>query len=105
VVVFDRLLKFDIHRLNKSEIRSGGYVIDTLEAAVWCLLTTGSYSEAVLRAVNLGSDTDTTAAVTGGLAGMLYGYDDIPAEWVTQIARKDDIANLSERLALSFQPA
>lgn len=102
VVVFDRLLKFDIHRLTKSEIRSGGYVIDTLEAAIWCLLTTGSYSEAVLRAVNLGQDTDTTAAVTGGLAGLLYGYDSIPEEWITQIARKDDIAELAERLAQSL---
>ncbi|HPE23369.1 MAG TPA: ADP-ribosylglycohydrolase family protein [Bacteroidales bacterium] len=102
VVVFDRLLKFDIHRLTKSEIRSGGYVIDTLEAAIWCLLTTGSYSEAVLRAVNLGQDTDTTAAVTGGLAGLLYGYDSIPEEWITQIARKDDITELAERLAQSL---
>lgn len=99
VVIFDRLLKYDIHRLPEAEIRSSGYVIDTLEAAVWCLLTTDSYSEAVLRAVNLGQDTDTTAAVTGGLAGLLYGYDGIPAEWITQIARKGDIANLAERLA------
>ena len=99
VVIFDRLLKYDVHRLPEAEIRSSGYVIDTLEAAVWCLLTTDSYSEAVLRAVNLGQDTDTTAAVTGGLAGLLYGYDAIPAEWITRIARKDDIANLAERLA------
>lgn len=102
VVVFDRLLKYDISRLTETEIRSGGYVIDTLEAAIWCLLTTGSYSEAVLRAVNLGQDTDTTAAVTGGLAGLLYGYDSIPEEWITQIARKDDIAELAERLAQSL---
>jgi len=99
VVIFDRLLKYDIHRLAEAEIQSSGYVIDTLEAAAWCLLTTDSYSEAVLRAVNLGQDTDTTAAVTGGLAGLLYGYDGIPAEWIRQIARKDDIANLAERLA------
>ena len=99
VVIFDRLLKYDIHRLPEAEIRSSGYVVDTLEAAVWCLLNTDSYPAAVLRAVNLGQDTDTTAAVTGGLAGLLYGYDGIPEEWITQIARKDDIANLAERLA------
>ena len=102
VVIFDRLLKYDIYRLPEAEIRSSGYVIDTLEAAVWCLLTTDSYPAAVLRAVNLGQDTDTTAVVTGGLAGLLYGYDAIPAEWITQIARKDDIANLAERLADSL---
>jgi len=105
IVVFDRLLKYDIARLPEEEIHSSGYVIHTLEAAIWCLLTTGSYREAVLRAVNLGRDTDTTAAVTGGLAGLLYGYDTIPEEWITQIARRDDIANLAERLALSLQPA
>ncbi len=98
VLVFDRLLKDDIHRLTEETIQSGGYVIHTLEAAVWCLLTTDSYSEAVLRAVNLGHDTDTTAAVTGGLAGLLYGYNSIPEEWTAQLARRDDIENLAERL-------
>jgi ADP-ribosylglycohydrolase len=63
-----------------------------------CLLTTDSYKEAVLKAVNLGNDTDTTGAVTGGLAGLLYGFENIPKNWVEQIARKDDIENLSKRL-------
>jgi len=102
VVIFDRLLKYDIHRLPESEIRSSGYVIDTLEAAVWCLLTTDSYSEAVLRAVNLGQDTDTTAAVTGGLAGLLYGYDAVPASWLNRIMRRKDIEDLAERLAATL---
>jgi len=102
VVVFDRLLKYDIFRLPESGIRSSGYVIDTLEAAVWCLLTTGTFSEAVLRAVNLGHDTDTTAAVTGGLAGLLYGFDSIPDSWVKQVARSDDIEELAEKLAASL---
>jgi ADP-ribosylglycohydrolase len=102
VVVFDSLLKYDINRLPEREINSSGYVIDTLEASVWCLLNTGNYSEAVLRAVNLGGDTDTTAAVTGGLAGLLYGYDGIPAEWIRQTARNEDILHLSERLAASL---
>lgn len=99
VVVFDRLLKDDIYLLPEADIQSSGYVIHTLEAAVWCLLTTDSYSEAVLRAVNLGHDTDTTAAVTGGLAGLLYGYDDTPEAWIRQTARKDDIEDLAERLS------
>ena len=73
----------------EAEIRSSGYVVDTLEAAVWCLVNSGSYSEAVLKAVNLGSDTDTVAAVTGGLAGLYYGIEGIPEEWVASIQRKE----------------
>lgn len=82
-----------IHTLDKNEIRSTGFVIDTLEAAVWALATTGSYREAVLNAVNLGDDTDTVAAVTGGLAGILYGYEAIPGEWIETLRGKDIIEN------------
>jgi ADP-ribosyl-[dinitrogen reductase] hydrolase len=69
-----------------------------LEASIWCLLTTGTYQDAVLKAVNLGSDTDTTGAVTGGLAGLLYGFDGIPAHWVAQLARRQDIEGLANRV-------
>lgn len=100
---FDRLLTGNIHELAENEIFSDGYVLDTLEASIWCLLTTDNYKDAVLKAVNLGDDTDTTAAVTGGLAGLLYGFENIPTEWVAQIARKADIENLAERLAVKFQ--
>ncbi|VXD20969.1 ADP-ribosylglycohydrolase family protein [Planktothrix paucivesiculata] len=95
---FDRIFRGNIDQLSIDEIQSGGYVIHTLEASLWCLLTTSSYSEAVLKAVNLGEDTDTTAAVTGGLAGIYYGFNNIPSEWVEQIARKDDIIALANRL-------
>ena len=94
---FDRLLKQDIDKLKQEEIFSSGYVLHTLEASIWCLLTTHCYRDAVLKAVNLGEDTDTTAAVTGGLAGLLYGFDSIPIGWVGQLARKDDIENLADR--------
>ena len=99
IAQFDRLLENDIHQLTEDEIQSSGYVLHTLEASIWCLLTTESYKDAVLKAVNLGSDTDTTGAVTGGLAGLLYGFDNIPTNWIKQIARKDDIEDLAERLA------
>ncbi len=97
--LFDRLLKREIHTISEDEIQSSGYVLHTLEASIWCLLTTDNYKEAVLKAVNLGEDTDTTSAVTGGLAGLLYGFDNIPEIWLQQIARYDDIENLAERLA------
>ncbi|MFN6569831.1 hypothetical protein A6770_32925 [Nostoc minutum NIES-26] len=94
---FSRVFNGEISKLPVEEINSGGYVIDTLETSLWCLLTSSSYSEAVLKAVNLGGDTDTTAAVTGGLAGIYYGVESIPQEWINQIARKQDIVNLATR--------
>ena len=99
IALFDRLLNSDIHKLDEDQIHSSGYVLHTIEASIWCLLTTDNYKDAVLKAVNLGEDTDTTGAVTGGLAGILYGLENIPPKWITQIARKDDIENLAERLA------
>jgi len=95
---YKRLLSENIYELPENKIRSGGYVVETLEASIWCLLTTDNYKDAVLTAVNLGADADTTAAVTGGLAGLLYGYDAIPKEWVNVIARREDIEGLAERL-------
>lgn len=99
---FDRILKYDISDLKGDEIQSSGYVLHSLEASFWCLLTTNSYKQAVLKAVNLGGDTDTTGAITGGLAGILYGYDLIPKEWIDILARKNDIDNLCNRLARKY---
>jgi ADP-ribosylglycohydrolase len=95
---FNRLLQGNIWEHSVHEIQSSGYVLHTLEAAMWCLLTTQSYREAVLKAVNLGEDTDTTAAVTGGLAGLLYGTETIPRQWMYVLARKQVIEALADRL-------
>ena len=79
---FTRLADIDsFRRLPAKEISSTGYVVDTLEAALWCLLNTDSYKECVLKAVNLGQDTDTVAAVAGGLAGIFYGIGAVPPAW------------------------
>ncbi len=83
-------------RAKREEIKSSGYVVDTIEAAIWCLLNTKSYKECVLTAVNLGDDTDTVAAVAGGLAGAMYGYDNIPKEWLDILARRDYIEEMCE---------
>ncbi|MTJ10271.1 MULTISPECIES: ADP-ribosylglycohydrolase family protein [unclassified Anabaena] len=99
---FQRVFSGKIAELPIEEINSGGYVIDTLEASIWCLLNSSSYAESVLKAVNLGGDTDTTAAVTGGLAGIYYGVENIPPEWVEQIARKQDIIDLASRFAAAL---
>ena len=82
--------------VERKDIKSSGYVVDTLEAALWCVLTTNNYSDCVLKAVNLGDDTDTVAAVAGGLAGALYGYDDIPKEWLDTLIKRDHIENMCE---------
>ncbi len=98
VALFDRLLKQNIYELTEENIFSSGYVLHTLEASIWCTLITDNYKDAILKAVNLGEDTATTGAVTGGLAGLLYGFNNIPENWLKQIARYDDIERLAERL-------
>ena len=91
---FERLFSTLISSVPETAIKSGGYVIHTLEASVWCLLNSNSFQDAVLRAVNLGEDTDTTGCVTGGLAGIHHGFKGIPKEWHDAIVRKGDIESL-----------
>ena len=92
---YNRIISlFEFKDIPEENIKSTGYVVDTLEAALWCLLNTSSYREAILKAVNLGNDTDTIAAVTGGVAGIFYGYENIPDKWKSQIQRKDLIESL-----------
>lgn len=98
IALFDRLLNQDIYTLSEKDIHSSGYILHTLEASIWCLLTTSNYREAVLKAVNLGEDSDTTGAVTGGLAGLLYGWETIPQSWMDQLIRRDDIIDLGIRM-------
>lgn len=86
---FSRILDQSI--LKGERISSTGYVIHSLEASLYCVYSTDSFKDAVLKAVNLGFDTDTTAAITGGIAGAIYGYESIPGEWKNVIVRKDFI--------------
>lgn len=79
---YSRLFDKDFAALPEYEIESSGYVVSTLEAVLWFLLNTGNYKELVLKAVNLGGDTDTIAAIAGGIAGIYYGLTDIPKDWL-----------------------
>jgi len=88
---FRHILEDDLISLPEGEIVSTGYVLHTLHASLWCLLTTRNFQDCVLKAVNLGGDTDTTGCVAGGLAGVAYGMKSIPAEWIGQLARKSDV--------------
>ena len=91
-----------IYALPEKEIKSGGFVVDTLEAAFWCFLTTDNYRDAVLKAVNLGGDTDTTAAVVGGMAGLFYRVEAIPENWRKKLARYDYFCGLAANLATNY---
>lgn len=97
MAAFKRFVSGQIHELPESEIQSGCYVVDTLEASVWCLLNSSSFEETVLKAANLGGDTDTTACVTGGLAGIHNGLSAVPAKWIGVLAKRDDIGKLFDR--------
>ena len=80
-------------------IVSTGYVLHTLHASLWCLLTTQNFKECVLKAVNLGGDTDTTGCVAGGLAGVAYGMKSIPDDWIYQLTRKGELDCLFHEFA------
>ena len=79
-------------------IKAKSYVVDTLEAALWCFGTTDSLEAALLAAANLGDDCDTVAAITGQLAGSYYGLNAIPASWLDALVEKDRIERLAQRL-------
>ncbi len=94
---YKRIFDKDFKKLKREEIKSSGYIVDTLEASIWCLLNSKSYKDCVLEAVNLGDDTDTVGAVTGGLAGALYGYDEIPYIWINVLKQKELIEDLCKK--------
>lgn len=84
----------NFHNIEERKIQSTGYCVHTLEAALWCFLNSNSYEECILKAINLGDDTDTTAAVVGGICGVYYGFDNIPTKWVDKLLDKETIDNL-----------
>ncbi|WP_294430284.1 ADP-ribosylglycohydrolase family protein [uncultured Treponema sp.] len=101
---YDRLLAPDFCTLPEGKIASTGYVVDTLEAAVWCFLTTDSYRECILKVVNLGGDTDSIGAVAGAMAGLYYADSlekGIPEEWKELLQNKELIMSVAEKLAES----
>lgn len=100
--LFSRVLESDIQQVDRSEINSGGYVLETLEAAFWCFLNTRTFQEAILISVNLGRDTDTTAAVAGAAAGLYYGHEQIPSHWLNALMRRKDIDALAEKLHIKM---
>ena len=93
---FARLYNDDFAQLPEEDIRSGGYVIESIEAAIWCLLNTNDFKSLILKAVNLGHDTDTTAAISAGLGALTYNVEDLPKEWLNTLRKKEYLEKMEE---------
>lgn len=96
---YSRIFNESIGGFPEESIESTPYVVHSLEAALWSVMRSNNYRETVLQAVNLGDDTDTIGALAGGLAGISYGTKQIPEDWLSVLARKDDIIDLATRFA------
>lgn len=99
----NEILKGSFLTKAEADIRGSGYCIESLEAALWCFMHTESFEAAILRAVNLGDDADTTGAIVGQLAGAFYGVDAIPKGWLSQLSLQEDIDGMA--IALHAQAA
>jgi len=102
---FKRIMNLsEFANVSEDKIKSSGYVVDSLEAAIWSIITTKTFEEGLLKAVNLGDDSDTVGAIAGGLAGLYYGYDNVPEEWKKVIIKRGEIeTNVSAYFVLDFE--
>jgi ADP-ribosyl-[dinitrogen reductase] hydrolase len=100
---YKRILKDNLDKLTINDIKSTGYVVDTLEAVLWVFLKAKDYQECIIATTNIGGDTDTIGALVGGLAGIYYGYNTIPNKWLNGILRKDYIENLCLNFEMSVK--
>lgn len=99
---FKRVIQNDIREVRIDNLKSGGYVIEVLESSIWFFLNKDSYEETILSIINMGHDTDTSAAIAGGLAGIYYGQEGIPNYWIASIARMEDIIELGRKMNEKF---
>lgn len=98
-----RIISDELLELTEDDIYSSGYVVHTLEAAIWSFMTADNTKDILLKAVNLGLDTDTTGTVAGGLAGLFYGIETIPQEWLNTLSKKDDIDKIIDAFVLAIE--
>ncbi len=99
---FEKVILSDIRNYPMESLRSGEYVMDSLETSLWCLLKTDSFKDAVHKSINIGGNTSSTGAITGGLAGLYYGYNTIPGHWIKTLSKRSYILELAKRLDLAF---
>ena len=100
---YSKILRNDIQNLQEDNISSSGYVVSTLEAVFWLFLNAEDYNTTILKAVNLGDDTDTVGAILGGLLGIQYGIDSIKESWKHQLKRYDYIVRLCDKFNMVFE--
>lgn len=94
--LFSNILEFNIWDIDKSKLSGSGYVIHTLESSLYSFMKYNSYSKIIKNVILIGEDTDTTACISGGIAGLYYGYNRIPKKWINSIVKKDEIFKLIE---------
>lgn len=93
-----RVASMDFTNISREQVKGSGYVMESLEAALWCFQTTDNFRDAILLAANLGDDADTTAAICGQISGAYYGTSGIPTEWMDKLVLKDDILAIADKL-------
>lgn len=95
---FEKIIQNDIQNVPVDDLKTGGYVIEVLESSIWFFLKKENYEDTILSIINLGHDTDTSAAIAGGLAGLYYGLEGMPEDWIRSTARLEDIMELGDKL-------
>lgn len=100
---YERVLKSDISLILKDDIKSTGYIVHTLESCLWSILNSDNFETSILTAVNLGGDTDTIGALTGAIAGIIYGKDAIPENWLNELKNRDYLENLIDEFVGSLK--
>lgn len=97
---FNKILTKEIVNIIEDKVKSTGYVVDTLEAVLWVFFHADGYRDTILKAINLGGDTDTIAAIVGSIAGIYYGLNDIPEKWLQSIAKKKELHQMFEQFCI-----
>ena len=101
--LYSRILKEDIRNLELDDINSSGYIVDTFEASLWCLLKHNSYEDTIVEAINLGQDTDTIAGISGAMAGIIYGYNNIPPRWIDKLQHKEYLYDIFKKFEQTIE--
>ena len=99
--LYKRILDEQIEVQRLDQIKSTGYIVDTLESAIWIFMNAQHYKEAIIASTNIGGDTDTIGAIVGSMAGIYYGFESIPSNWLDKLQRKDYLIELVDRFEKS----